>query len=145
MLLSPFYTAVDEVRHRLRSRTWTREQSAGRRGEDLAHRHLQRKGYIVVARNYRARSGVAELDIVARDDDKLVFVEVKSRTSAEFGPPDRAISETKRQHLFRAAREYARHAKVEWQNVRFDVVGVLLTDPPQIEHFRDVFPLTDPR
>ncbi len=95
----------------------------------------------VVARNYRARSGVAELDLIARDGEALVFVEVKTRLGGSFGPPERAVDEVKRQHLFRAALEYCRRSGVGWENARFDIISVLLGRPHHIEHFRDVFPL----
>ncbi len=117
-------------------------QALGHRGEDLAHRYLQRRGYTVVGRNYRATSGMAELDIIAWESGKLVFVEVKTRATADYGPPDRAISDEKRVRLFRGAREYARRAGVDWQNTRFDIVGVVLSDPPEFSHFHDVFPLS---
>jgi putative endonuclease len=145
VLLGSVYRAADAVRHRIRSRTWRREHAAGRRGEDLAHRHLQRQGFIVVGRNYLARSGLAELDVIAWEGDRLVFVEVKTRATGEFGPPDRAIDEQKRRHILRAAREYSRKAGVDWQHVRFDIVGVVLSPRPEITHFRDVFPVSDSR
>ena len=111
---------------------------AGRRGEDLAHRFLRRQGFCVVARNYRSRCGY-EIDLVARDKDALVFVEVKSRATDEFGTPDRAVDPEKQAHIERAAREYARRAGVDWGIVRFDIVNVLLTRPPQVELLRDAF------
>ena len=60
----------------------------GRMGEDLAHRFLRARGCTVVARNYRPLSGSGEIDLVVWDGGKLVFVEVKTRSSAEFGPPE---------------------------------------------------------
>ena len=131
--------AVDSLRDRGRRRVWTRDLASGRRGEDLAHRLLQEKGFRVVARNYRARSGAGEIDLVAWERDTLVFVEVKSRSTEEFGAPDRAVDREKRLALVRAAREYARRANVEWRRVRFDVVSVILVDPPALAHTRDAF------
>lgn len=84
---------------------------------------------------------MGELDIVAWDGDRLVFVEVKSRLSVEFGSPDRAIDTDKRDHLMRAARDYVRRAGVDWTKVRFDIVNVVFTNPPALEHLRDVFPV----
>ena len=135
------YRFADRLRNRRRKRLWAPDQAVGRQGEDLVHRYLQRQGFTVVARNYRARSGMSELDLVAWDNNKLVIVEVKSRSSDAFGPPDRAIDMDKRRNLFRGAREYARRAGVEWSKVRFDIVGVLLGTPPVLTHFRDVFPM----
>ena len=119
-------------------RRWSPTQTLGRRGEDIAHRFLQRAGFIVVARNYRLASGAGEIDVVARDGDTLVFVEVKSRATDEFGSPDRAIDTEKRRRMLRAARDFARHAEVPWEKVRFDVVTVVFHTPPTVEHFRDI-------
>ena len=111
----------------------------GRVGEDLAHRHLRRGGCTIVARNYRPRSGGGEVDLVAWHGDVLVFVEVKTRASARFGEPERAVDAEKEKHLRRAARDYARRAGVEWGRVRFDIVSVVLEKPVRIEWIRDAF------
>lgn len=140
-MLGPLYRLGDALRHRRRLRRSHPDQAAGRRGEDLAHRFLQSRGMIVVARNWRARSGAGELDLVAWEGETLVFVEVKTRASEEFGAPDRAIGREKTAHLWRAAREYVRRAGVDWQRVRFDVVNVVLREPPSIAWLRDVFPV----
>jgi len=138
-MMGRLYEFADILRHQSRKRTLSPDQTLGRRGEDIVHRFLQRAGIIVVARNYRMSSGAGEIDLIGWEGDTLVFVEVKSRRSGEYGSPDRAIGLEKKFSLFRAAREYARHAEVPWENVRFDVVNVLFTTPPQITHFRDVF------
>jgi putative endonuclease len=130
---------VDAARHRARLRTWESRRAVGRRGEDLAHRYLRRHGYIIVARNYRTRSLTGEVDVVAWDGETLVFVEVKTRSSADFGAPDRNIGREKEIHLRRAARDYATRAEVPWELVRFDSVSIVLSTPPAIELARDVF------
>jgi putative endonuclease len=135
----------DWLRHLVRRRKWTPSQALGRRGEDLAHRFLRAKGFIVVARNYRLSSGDAEADIIAWDGATLVFVEVKSRESADFGPPERAIGEEKRAHLLRIAREYTRKTETAWERIRFDVVTVVFTVPPRIELFRNALPTSTKR
>lgn len=129
----------DELRHRVRRRAWAPDLATGRRGEDLAHRFLQKQGYTVVARNYRTRSGFGEVDLIAWEGDTLVFVEVKTRHSGEFGTPERAVDHEKRQKVIRAAGEYVRKAGTPWERVRFDVVSVLLSTPPAITHRRDAF------
>jgi|SRR5580658_6100877 putative endonuclease len=130
--------ALDWARHEKRRRRWTPTLALGRRGEDLAHRYLQRHGYIVVARNYRPASGDAEADIVAWDGDTLVIVEVKSREHGEYGPPERAIGPEKRIHMARVAREFAARGSTPWDHVRFDVVTVLFTGPPELNLYRDL-------
>jgi len=79
------------------------------------------------------------VDIVARDGDTLVFVEVKSRRSSDFGSPDRAIDPEKQKRITRAARSYATRAGVPWAQVRFDIVSVVFTNPPSIVHHQDAF------
>ena len=114
------------------------DAALGRRGEDLAHRYLRSAGLRIVARNYRP-GGDSEVDIVARDGDTVVFVEVKARVSAEFGSPDRAIDHEKQKHIIRAARSYTTRAGIEWNQVRFDTVSIVFTDPPSIIHQQDAF------
>jgi putative endonuclease len=130
----------DWLRHLRRRRKWTPAQALGRRGEDLAHRFLRARGFVIVARNYRLSSGDAEADLIAWDGATLVFVEVKSRETADFGPPERAIGEEKRAHLIRIAREYTRKTETPWDRIRFDVVTVVFTKPPRIELIRNALP-----
>ena len=125
----------DWLRHKFRR--WTATQALGRRGEDLAHRYLRKQGFVIVARNYRSSSGDAEADLIAWEGDTLVFIEVKSRDTADYGPPERAIGEEKHTHLLRIARAYARKSSTPWEKIRFDVVGVVLTAPPSITLYRD--------
>lgn len=132
------WTAIDSVRQKKQQRTLSPEAALGRRGEDLAHRYLQRKGLKVIARNYRPGAD-SEIDIVARDGDVVVFIEVKARTSAEFGAPDRAIDDEKRKHIVRAAQSYITRAALDWSQVRFDVISIVFSNPPQISHLRDAF------
>jgi putative endonuclease len=137
-MISLLYRAADALR-RVR-----RHDAAGqgRSGEDLAHRYLRRHGCTIVARNHRPRAGGVELDIVAWDGGTLVFVEVKARASEEFGAPDRAVDLEKQGYLIRAARDYAHRAGVEWDRVRFDVVSIVMAQPPRIDWIRDAFART---
>ncbi|MDP2997146.1 MAG: YraN family protein [Bryobacterales bacterium] len=133
------FETIDGVRDRVRRARWTRDRAQGRRGEDIAHRHLRRLGYTIVARNWRTRSGSSEVDLVAWDGPALVFVEVKSRATDQYGAPDRAIGREKQIHIARAARDYARRAGIDWSQVRFDIVNVLYGKPPAVTHLRDAF------
>ena len=117
----------DKMRDRARRRRETATFSSGRRGEDLAHRYLQSKGYLVVARNFRTRTGSAEVDIIARKEDAVVFVEVKSRDSDDFGPPDRAVDQEKQLRIMKAAVEYLRRADVKNEQARFDIINIILS------------------
>ncbi|MBV8549703.1 MAG: YraN family protein [Acidobacteriaceae bacterium] len=128
----------DSLRQKKQRNTLSHDAALGRRGEDLAHRYLHRAGFKVLARNYRPGAD-SEIDIVARDGEIVVFVEVKSRTSAEFGSPDRAIDPEKQRHIIRAAHSWATRAGIAWNQVRFDVISIVFTDPPAIHHHRDAF------
>jgi putative endonuclease len=140
-MISKLYKLADLLRHHGRKRQMTEDHALGRRGEDIAQRFLQRAGIVIADRNYRMASGGGEIDLIGWEADTLVFVEVKSRTSEEYGAPDRAIGAQKQSSLIRAAREYARHAEVPWTKVRFDVVNVVFTTPMTVTHFRDVLAL----
>lgn len=97
----------------------------GERGETLAYWYLRRAGYIIVARNRRARSGRGELDVVGWDGPVLAFVEVKTRTSLEGGPPEAAVSRAKQKRIARAAKEYLRKLRRRSVNYRFDIASVI--------------------
>jgi putative endonuclease len=140
-MLAPLYRFADLLRHHGRKRHLSAEHALGRRGEDIAHRFLERAGFIVVARNFRMASGAGEIDLVGWERDTLVFIEVKARKTDEYGAPDRAIGLEKQSSLIRAAREYSRHAEVPIEKVRFDIVNVVFSTPPSVTHFRDVFEL----
>ena len=127
------YRAADVVRHHLQP------GDHGRLGEDLAHRYLRGQGCTIVARRYRPRSGGGEIDLVAWQGDTLVFVEVKTRATLEYGTPERAVDAEKERFLRRAGRDYARRAGIAWTRVRFDIVSVVLSNPPFIEWFPDAF------
>ena len=131
-MFSLIYRAADALRRR------SLAKNHGRLGEDMAHRYLRGRGCTVVARNYRPPSGHGEIDLVAWHTGQLVFVEVKTRATVEFGAPERAVDSEKQLHLIHAARDYARRANVEWQRVRFDVVAITLS-PRHIEWRRDAF------
>jgi putative endonuclease len=128
----------DAARQFRQQRSLGADAALGRRGEDLAHRYLRSAGFTILARNYRAGTD-SEVDIVARDGDITVFVEVKSRRSAEFGSPDRAIDEVKQKHILRAARSYVTRAGLTWSQVRFDTISIVFSEPPSIVHQQDAF------
>jgi putative endonuclease len=132
-VISLLYRAADRIRRR------RYPNDHGRIGEDLAHRHLRRHGCVVVARNYRPVAGAGEIDLVAWEDGRLIFVEVKTRASEEFGAPESAVDQEKRTRLIWAAAEYSRRAGVPWEETRFDVVSVLLNSNPKITWQRDAF------
>ena len=116
-------------------------QTLGKAGEDLACRELERRGYAIVARRYRAHRG--ELDIIARDGATLVFVEVKAREDLRFGGGAEAITAVKRRRMARVALDYmARHHVVDCP-CRFDVVAIHFeAGEPVLELFQNAFDVT---
>jgi putative endonuclease len=129
----------DAARQYRQQHTLSPDAALGKKGEDLAHRYLQTAGFTVLSRNYRPGGGESEVDIVAKDGLITVFVEVKSRTSADFGSPDRAIDEDKQSRIVRAARRYAARAGIDWSQIRFDTISIVFSQPPSIVHQQDAF------
>ena len=111
----------------------------GRRGEAHAARALRRRGYVVLERRWRCRLG--EIDIVARDGDVLVVVEVKARSRSDYGPPVDAVDSRKRRKLEKLARAYLQARRLSNVSLRFDVVGVTFSkgERPRVDVFPDAF------
>jgi putative endonuclease len=108
--------------------------------EDQARRYLEMRGLTLVTRNFRCRAG--ELDLIMRDGEQLVFVEVRSRRHSRFGTPAESVTRTKQQRLLRAAALYLQRQRLDLP-CRFDVVAILRAEvEPQIEWIRDAFQLT---
>lgn len=99
--------------------------ATGRRGETLAYWYLRQAGYTIVARNRPRHASAGELDLVAWDGPVLAFVEVKTRTSLEAGPPELAVKRKQRERLVRAAKQYLRKRARGPATFRFDIVSVL--------------------
>ncbi len=112
----------------------------GTAAEELACRYLEARGLILVTRNFRCRAG--ELDLIMRDGDQLVFVEVRSRRDSRFGTPAESVTRTKQQRLLRAAAVYLQRQRLDLP-CRFDVLAILHAESePQMEWIRDAFQLT---
>lgn len=109
----------------------------GNKGEMLASRYLLDKGYAVLHCNWR--TGHKEIDIIAKEHDTLVFVEVKSRTSEQYGDAADAVDEKKMNLLISAAQSYILKYKVDLK-FRFDIITVIgRCEPYRIEHIEDAF------
>lgn len=134
--------ALEGKRASLPDGEWNR--FLGAMGEDLAARALRRDGLKLLYRNFRGPRG-GEVDLVFRDGDWLVFVEVKTRRSAAFGRPGRAVDEAKQILIVRGGLAWLRELHLPDVLFRFDVVEVVLEEgkPPQIEHLRNVFQMPE--
>ena len=110
----------------------------GRRGEEEGARYLRKRGYEIVGRNVRTRLG--EIDLIARHRGVLVFVEVKTRSSGNFAPPELSVDERKRRKLSALAQAYL-VGQGEMVDCRFDVLGIILPSGgrPEIRHIQNAF------
>jgi putative endonuclease len=99
-------------------------QLIGQQGERTAERYLLEQGLRLVTRNYRCQSG--EIDLIMRDGDTLVFVEVRQRKSSDYGSPLETVSVAKQRKILSASQHYLQSEKISSrQAMRFDVVGVI--------------------
>ncbi len=116
----------------------------GELGERAAKKELQRQGLKFLTSNFRSKRG--EIDLVFRDHDCLVFVEVKTRSSEEWTRPAAAVDKERRQRLTRAGLDYLRLLKNPPVKVRFDIVEVLLDDGSvrEIRHLPNTFAMCRP-
>jgi len=112
----------------------------GRSSEALAADYLGRRGYRIIARNYRTNLG--EIDIIARDGDTIAFVEVKARRSRRYGPAKGALTAAKRRTICRVAQLYLKATGQSGTRARFDVVAIDAAPcGPEIELIKNAFPL----
>ena len=103
----------------------------GNRGEDIATKFLEQKGYVILERNYWALG--TEIDIIARDADELVFVEVKSRNSRKYGDAYEAVTEFKMQNIIQTATAYIMEKNLFDIMVRFDIIEIYFKEK-EINH-----------
>lgn len=121
----------------------TDKQITGNYGEHIAKEHLKQKGYQFIDRNYRCPFG--EIDIIMRDNQQMVFVEVKTRNEkwTEYGSPEKAVDFKKKQRLSRLAKYYLnRHGELESTDYRFDIVSIILNQQGKavsVDHITDAF------
>jgi len=139
---------IDDLSNRWRSRFSSsppRHLRLGTRGEKLACQFLKRSGYKILYRNFRGRTG-GEIDIVCRDGDTLVFVEVKTRTREDYGRPIESIDRDKRKRISRGGLAWLRLLNDPDILFRFDVVEVIIAKgaKPRLELVRNAFALSEP-
>jgi putative endonuclease len=103
----------------------------GKKGEQMALDHLLKKGYKMIAQNYRHRRG--EIDLIVKREELLVFVEVKLRSGSHFGYPEQMVSENQWELLMETAKAFQEEHQYEGA-IRFDIVAIL---GEQIRHFED--------
>lgn len=120
-----------------------RRKDLGRLGEDAAAKHLANKGCTILERNYRIRSG--EVDIIAKEAETLVFVEVKTRMSRRYGSPAESVNAGKRRRISAAALQYVSENGAGDMPARFDVIEVYAeTEGLRLRHITDAFEFEAP-
>jgi len=113
-------------------------QILGKRGESVAERHLIKKGYRLVERNYRCPAG--EVDLIVLDGRVIVFVEVKTRSGDRFGSPFEAVEFRKQRKMARTAQFFLSQNGLHQRDARFDVVGISWPGgKPIVEHIKNAF------
>jgi len=109
----------------------------GKKGEQLAVKHLQKKGYTIEEVNWRFGKG--EIDIIARTSEMLIFVEVKTRHSDYFGDPESFVTKKKQNQVIKTANAYIEQKNID-NEIRFDIVSIVLNKKEQrLEHIKDAF------
>lgn len=109
----------------------------GQFGEELAVKYLENCGYKILERNFHY-SRYSEIDIIAKEKDALVFVEVKMRTTTDFGHPYEAISRKKMENIFQAAQFFMQSTKEKYKTYRIDVISVIGLNNSKIEHLKNI-------
>lgn len=111
----------------------------GKKGESIAADYLEQQGLTIIERNWRF-SRVGEIDIIACEGKTLVFIEVKARSSSQFGHPLEAVNPKKLNTIFKLAEIYMnKHQGAKYQDFRIDVIGILMKNPLEISHIKNVY------
>jgi len=117
-----------------------RRRHTGVSGESFAVEVLEKSGYQILEQNYRTSLG--EIDIIAREGDVLVFVEVKSRRTGQFGSPKLAVTAKKQRKISMVALEYLKQTRQNGEKARFDVVSIrFVPEQPDVEIIKNAFEL----
>ena len=114
-------------------------EKLGKLGEDLACKLVRDKGYEIIERNYSYKKG--EIDIIAKDKEYLVFIEVKTRKNLEYGDPEYGVTKNKIKQVQKIATAYLYEKEINDVDIRFDVVAILIegNNNPIINHIENAF------
>jgi putative endonuclease len=110
----------------------------GKQGESVASKYLYDIGYEILEHNWRHKK--AEIDIIAREGQTIVFVEVKTKSYTDFGDPSESVNKTKERLIIDAASQYCISIQHEWE-IRFDIISVIITKDGHttLDHYKDAF------
>lgn len=113
------------------------KQEIGKNGEELAEVYLKMKGYKIVEKNFRSSRG--EIDIIATENKKIVFIEIKTRNNTNYGLPSESVTTKKLEHIYKCAEYYLFCKKLQKENARIDVIEIYLEkDKCTINHLKQV-------
>ncbi|MEK7167235.1 MAG: YraN family protein [Patescibacteria group bacterium] len=118
----------------------TEKRKIGNLGEKIAKQYFKKQGYKIIKQNFTNRMG--EIDLIVKDKDQFVFVEVKTRTNQNFGYPEESIDSRKQSKIIRTAQNFLFEKKIFSENYRFDVISIELNQSTQkaiIKHIKDAF------
>ena len=114
------------------------KKDLGNLGEERATNYLKHNGYWILARNFKTNLG--EIDIIARDGEEYVFIEVKTRTSSKYGKPIDAIDMQKQKHIIQTSKYYIWVNNLQNKNIRYDVMEVYINEKNiLVNHIKNVF------
>lgn len=113
------------------------KKELGNMGEQIAVEYLEKNKYEIVTRNFYSKQG--EIDIIAKDKEEIVFIEVKTRSSINFGKPAEAVNYIKQKHMYKTAMYFLYRRKMLDTTVRFDVIEVLIKDGKfNVRHIKQI-------
>lgn len=115
----------------------TKNKEIGASGELLAQEYLKKQGYEIIETNKRF-SKLCEIDIIAKDKNTLVFIEVKTRSSDFCGSPMEAITKTKLSNIKTGLYSYLNESKIKYKNFRIDAISIVLTPEIKIKHLKNL-------
>ena len=109
----------------------------GNIGEEISCNYLEKKGYKIIERNFNSRQG--EIDIIAKDGEEYVFIEVKTRSSILYGIPREAVNEFKQKHIYKCTKYYLHIHRLDNTFVRFDVIEIyFIKNKCRLKHLKNV-------
>lgn len=109
----------------------------GLKGEEIACNYLKKLGWKILEKNFRY-SKYAEIDIIAKETNTIVFVEVKTRTTSNFGHPFEAINTKKINNIYKATLSYLQSTQERYEDYRIDIISILGNPNPKIEHIKNI-------
>ena len=114
------------------------KQKIGKIGEELAVNYLLKQGYQILDRNFQTKQG--EIDIIAKQKEEIVFIEVKTRTNSQYGSPGESVGLIKQKHIYHTAQYYLYKAKLESSYTRIDVIEIYISPAKiRINHIKKAF------